>query len=90
MKGVEQDEIERKFLVKSWDPVGVWPVQRTSATRIKQLYLKPTEEGRSERVRSRIPVDAPPGATPTYTWNAKRFIAPGHYAEEEQEIDQAG
>jgi CYTH domain-containing protein len=88
MKGTEQDEIERKFLVSGWDAVETWPVS-LEASHIKQLYLKPSEEGRSERVRSRISVNASPGSAPTYTWNAKRFIAPGHYAEEEQEIDQA-
>jgi CYTH domain-containing protein len=88
MKGTEQDEIERKFLVSGWDDVETWPVS-LEASHIKQLYLKPSEEGRSERVRSRISVNASPGSAPTYTWNAKRFIAPGHYAEEEQEIDQA-
>lgn len=81
---IEQDEIERKFLVSQWDEVTTWPVPVLSNTRIRQTYLQGTEEGRSERVRSRVSLD---GAR-TFTWNAKRFVSPGHYKEEEQEIDE--
>lgn len=81
---IEQEEIERKFLVSQWDEVNTWPVSVISNTRITQTYLLGAEEGRSERVRSRVDLEG----NRTFTWNAKRFVSPGHYKEEEQEIDR--
>jgi CYTH domain-containing protein len=77
-----EDEIERKFLVESFEPDCEWPVPFTESV-ILQTYLS-NGDGLAERVRKRHYVDED---RVEYTHNVKVYVGPGHFKESECEID---
>jgi len=79
---IEQDEIERKFLIKSFLPECEWPVAYADSV-ITQIYLY--NHGLTERLRRRLYVDT---GWEELTHNRKRFVDRGHYREEERKITQ--